>query len=132
MGGSVHRGSRLRLAFALAALGLLLLSSTARGASPTVVLLPTTGIVDDGMAHYLADGLSTAEADGAAAVVVELDTPGGSLFSTHDIVESFLSAKIPIIVWVAPSGGFAASAGTFITLSSNIALMAPGTRIGAA
>jgi len=132
MGGSAHRASRLRLAFALAALGLLLLSSTARGASPTVVLLPTTGIVDDGMAKYLQDGLSQATADGAAAVIVELDTPGGSLLATHDIDEAFLTAKIPIIVWVAPSGGFAASAGTFITMSSNLALMAPGTRIGAA
>lgn len=132
MGGRAHRGSRWRLALALAALGLLLLSSAVRGATPTVVLLPTTGIVDDGMAHYLDDGLSQATADGAAAVVVELDTPGGSLGSTHDIVEAFLTARIPVIVWVAPSGGFAASAGTFITLSSNIALMAPGTRIGAA
>ena len=59
--GGVHRGSRLRLAFALAALGLLLLSSTVRGASPTVVLLPTTGIVDDGMAKYLIGGLNEAE-----------------------------------------------------------------------
>ena len=130
--GGVHRGSRLRLAFALAALGLLLLSSTVRGASPTVVLLPTTGIVDDGMAKYLIGGLKEAESSGAAAVVVELDTPGGSLASTQDIVEAFLAAKVPVIVWVAPSGGFAASAGTFITMSSNIALMAPGTRIGAA
>lgn len=132
MGGRLHRGSRWRLALALAALGLLLLSSTVRGAAPTVVLLPTTGIVDDGMAHYLEDGVTQATADGAAAVVVELDTPGGSLQSTHDIVEAFLTSKIPVIVWVAPSGGFAASAGTFITLSSNISLMAPGTRIGAA
>ncbi|HEX8026460.1 MAG TPA: hypothetical protein VF484_09650, partial [Candidatus Limnocylindrales bacterium] len=75
----MHRGSRLRLAFALAALGLLLLSSTVRGASPTVVLLPTTGIVDDGMAKYLTGALDQAASQGAAAVVVELDTPGGSL-----------------------------------------------------
>jgi membrane-bound serine protease (ClpP class) len=132
MGGSTVRGSRWRLALALAALGLLLLSSTVRGASPTVVLLPTTGIVDDGMAKYLTGSLDQATSQGAAAVVVELDTPGGSLASTNDIVTAFLSAKIPVIVWVAPSGGFAASAGTFITMSSNIALMAPGTRIGAA
>jgi len=132
MGGNGHRGARLRLAFALAALGLLLLSSAVRGAGPTVVLLPTTGIVDEGMSKYLLDGINQATAEGAAAVVVELDTPGGSLLATHDIDEAFLTAKIPIIVWVAPSGGFAASAGTFITMSSNIALMAPGTRIGAA
>ena len=132
MRGSVHRGSRLRLAFALAALGLLLLSSTVRGADPTVVVLPTTGIVDEGMAKYLADGIDQATQDGAAAVVVKLNTPGGSLFSTQTITGAFIEAKIPIIVWVAPAGGFAASAGTFITLASNIALMAPGTSIGAA
>jgi membrane-bound serine protease (ClpP class) len=97
-----------------------------------VVVLPTTGIVDDGMAKYLADGISRATADGAAAVVIKLNTPGGSLFSTNDIDSTILEAKVPVIVWVAPAGGFAASAGTFITLSSNIALMAPGTRIGAA
>ncbi|HLX35279.1 MAG TPA: nodulation protein NfeD [Candidatus Limnocylindrales bacterium] len=122
----------MRLAFALAALGLLLLASGARAAGPEVVLLPTTGIVDDGMASYVAGGISQAESDGAAAVIIELDTPGGSLTSTQDIVTAILQSKVPIIVWVAPAGGYAASAGTFITLSSNIALMAPGTRIGAA
>jgi membrane-bound serine protease (ClpP class) len=132
MGSRVHRGSRLRLAFALAALGALMLSSGAHAQGPTVVVLPTTGIVDDGMAKYLDDGISQATSNGAAAVVIKLDTPGGSLFSTNSIVTSILEAKVPVIVWVAPAGGFAASAGTFITLSSNIALMAPGTRIGAA
>jgi membrane-bound serine protease (ClpP class) len=117
---------------ALLALGWLLFASGARAAGPEVVVLPTTGIVDDGMAKYLADGISQATADGAAAVVIKLNTPGGSLSSTNDIDSTILEAKIPVIVWVAPAGGFAASAGTFITLSSNIALMAPGTRIGAA
>jgi membrane-bound serine protease (ClpP class) len=132
MGSRVHRGSRLRLALALAGLGLLLFASGVRGAGPTVVLLPTTGIVDEGMAKYLADGIQSAEASGAAAVVVELNTPGGSLFATQTITGAFIGAKVPIIVWVAPAGGFAASAGTFITLASNISLMAPATSIGAA
>ncbi|HYK96314.1 MAG TPA: nodulation protein NfeD [Candidatus Dormibacteraeota bacterium] len=121
-----------RISIAMLALGWLLLASGARAAGPEVVVLPTTGIVDDGMAKYLADGIGQAAADGAAAVVIKLNTPGGSLFSTNDIDSTILEAKIPVIVWVAPAGGFAASAGTFITLSSNIALMAPGTRIGAA
>jgi membrane-bound serine protease (ClpP class) len=121
-----------RVSVALLALGWLLLASGARATGPEVVVLPTTGIVDDGMAKYLADGISRATADGAAAVVIKLNTPGGSLFSTNDIDSTILEAKVPVIVWVAPAGGFAASAGTFITLSSNIALMAPGTRIGAA
>jgi membrane-bound serine protease (ClpP class) len=132
MAGSGHRGTRLRLAFALAGLGLLLLASGTQGASPEVVVLPTTGIVDEGMAKYLADGIARAEADGAAAVVVKLNTPGGSLFATQEITQSFIEARVPVIVWVAPSGGFAASAGTFITLSGNLAYMAPATTIGAA
>jgi membrane-bound serine protease (ClpP class) len=126
------RRGRLRLSLALIASGWLLLAASARAAGPEVVVLPTTGIVDDSMAKYLADNIAAAEDRGAAAVVIKLNTPGGALTSTNDIVGTLLEAKVPIIVWVAPAGGFAASAGTFITLASNIALMAPGTRIGAA
>ena len=102
------------------------------GAGKTVVVLPTTGIVDNVMAGYLAEGIDKAAANGASAVVIQLNTPGGSLTSTNDIVGTLFEAPIPVIVWVAPAGGFAASAGTFITLASNVAVMAPGTRIGAA
>jgi membrane-bound serine protease (ClpP class) len=112
--------------FALAASG-----TTAAG-EREVIVLPTTGIVDQGMAHYLAEGIARAEREGAAAVVIKLNTPGGFLTSTNDIVGTLLESKVPTIVWVAPAGGFAASAGTFITLSANIAVMAPGTSIGAA
>jgi membrane-bound serine protease (ClpP class) len=97
-----------------------------------VIVLPTTGIVDQGMAHYLAEGIARAEREGSAAVVIKLNTPGGFLDSTNDIVGTLLESKVPTIVWVAPAGGFAASAGTFITLAANIAVMAPGTSIGAA
>jgi membrane-bound serine protease (ClpP class) len=121
-----------RLALTVVAGGWLMLVSSVQAAGPEVVVLPTTGIVDASMAKYLADNIAVAEERGAAAVIVKLNTPGGELTSTNDIVGTFLEAKVPIIVWVAPAGGFAASAGTFITLASNIALMAPGTRIGAA
>ena len=77
-------------------------------------------------------GIARAERDDAAAVVIKLNTPGGSLFATNDIVGTLLESKVPTIVWVAPAGGFAASAGTFITLAANIAVMASGTNIGAA
>jgi membrane-bound serine protease (ClpP class) len=122
-----------RLSIALMALGgLMLFASAARGAGPEVVVLPTTGIVDEGMAKYLADHIRLAEERNAAAVVVKLNTPGGSIFAMKEITETILEAGVPVIVWVAPAGGFAASAGTFITLSGNIALMAPATTIGAA
>ncbi len=94
--------------------------------------MPTTGIVDNVMAEYVAGGLARADQDGAAAVVIELNTPGGALDATSRITSSLLEAPLPTIVWVAPSGSRAASAGTFITLSAHVALMAEGTNIGAA
>jgi membrane-bound serine protease (ClpP class) len=133
-GGGRPRGRRglFRLSLTLIAGGWLLLAQSAQATGPEVILLPTTGIVDDGMAKYLADSIQVAEERHVAAVVIKLNTPGGALTSTNDIVGTLLEAKVPVIVWVAPAGGFAASAGTFITLASNIALMAPGTSIGAA
>ncbi|HYN69772.1 MAG TPA: nodulation protein NfeD [Candidatus Eisenbacteria bacterium] len=125
-----RRKSRVAALFVIA--GWIVLAGSARAAGGEVIVLETTGIVDEGMARYLDDGIARAEQDGAAAVVIKLNTPGGSLFATNDIVGTLLEAKVPIIVWVAPAGGFAASAGTFITLAANIALMAPGTSIGAA
>jgi membrane-bound serine protease (ClpP class) len=125
--------TRGRLSLVATALGVFLLAASgARAAGPEVVVLPTTGIVDHTMAKYLADSIASANARGAAAVVIKLNTPGGELTATNDIVGTLLESPVPVIVWVAPAGGFAASAGTFITLSANIALMAPGTSIGAA
>lgn len=121
-----------RASLLLIALGWLLMATGARAAGPEVVVLPTTGIVDHTMAKYLQDSIDQAEARGAAAVVIKLNTPGGELGATNDIVGTILEAEVPVIVWVSPAGGFAASAGTFITLAGNIALMAPGTSIGAA
>jgi len=107
------------------------LPASASGSAGEVVLVPTTGVVDDVMADHVTGAVHRAENDGAAAVVIELDTLGGSLTSMQRITEG-LDSTIPTIVWVAPSGGIAASAGTFITLSANLAYMAPGTSIGAA
>ncbi len=128
-----RRATRLLSGLSLA-MGILALAAggTSAAGDREVIVLPTTGIVDQGMAHYLAEGIARAERDGAAAVVIKLNTPGGFLTSTNDIVGTLLESKVPTIVWVAPAGGFAASAGTFITLASNIAVMAPGTSIGAA
>jgi len=113
---------------------LLLAGSPARAAeeTPRVAVLPTSGIVDAIMAGYLEDGIAKAQRDGASAVVITLDTPGGDLSQTRRIVKSILGAPLPVIVWVSPQGAHAASAGTFITLAGHVALMAPGTNIGAA
>lgn len=114
--------------------GLVGLAPAASGADAkgAIMVLPTTGVVDPIMAEYLQGALHNAATAQARAVVVELNTPGGSLDATQKIVSDILDARLPVIVWVAPSGGYAASAGTFITLSANLAFMAPGTRIGAA
>ena len=122
-----------RLPAVIGLLGFVLVAaSMVRAAEPRVVVLPTTGIVDQVMAGYLRDRVADAAASGASAVVVRLDTPGGSLEATRSIVGTLLDSPLPVVVWVAPSGARAASAGTFITLSANLAYMAPGTNIGAA
>jgi membrane-bound serine protease (ClpP class) len=95
-------------------------------------VLPTTGVVDGVMAGYLADGVAKAAREGADLVIVKLNTPGGSLEATQRITGAFLEAELPVVVWVAPAGGRAASAGTFITLAAHLSWMAPGTNIGAA
>lgn len=118
------------LVFLLGALALF--ASPVRAAGDHVVVLPTTGVVDQVMANYIRDGIVKAQRDGAAAVVIRLDTPGGALDATNEIVKTLLDAPLPVIVWVAPAGSRAASAGTFITLAANLAFMAPSTRIGAA
>ena len=78
------------------------------------------------------EALSRAEELSAAALVIELDTPGGLVTTTRKIVKMILNAEVPVVVYVYPPGGQAASAGTFITLAAHIAAMAPGTNIGAA
>jgi membrane-bound serine protease (ClpP class) len=120
-------------ALVMGAIGSVLWAWSAAAASTDHVdLLPTTGTVDNVMAGYVADGIARAGNEGAKALIIQLNTPGGSLDAMQKIVTSILEAPLPVIVWVAPQGAWAASAGTFITLSGNLALMAPGTTIGAA
>ncbi|MFL5713806.1 MAG: NfeD family protein, partial [Chloroflexota bacterium] len=130
----LDRTVRYRVARIVVVLGVLFIAAAgiARGAEPQVVVLTATGVVDNVLAGYLEDGVERAATDGAEAVVVKLNTPGGSLDATQRITSAFLEADVPVIVWVAPSGGRAASAGTFITLAGHLAYMAPGTNIGAA
>ena len=123
------------LASGMLALGLAwLLTATAFGqeGAPRVVVLPTSGVVDQVMSGYLRDGIAKAHREGATAVVVALNTPGGSLEATREIVTTLLNAPLPTIAWVGPAGSRAASAGTFITMAAHIAVMAPGSNIGAA
>ena len=90
------------------------------------------GPIDEVSARYLSRAIGKAEGDEAVLIVVELDTPGGRLDSTRDMVETILESRSPVAVYVSPSGAQAASAGTFITVAANFAVMAPATNIGAA
>jgi membrane-bound serine protease (ClpP class) len=121
------RGWMASLAMALAA-GTL----PARAERSLVLRCEVTGTVDPGSAHYLAACVQEAESRDAQALLVRLDTPGGALESTREIVRAFLGARVPVVVWVGPSGARAGSAGVFVTLAANVAAMAPGTNIGAA
>lgn len=122
----------VRLGFAAALALVLAATAQAQDSAPKVYVMPTSGIVDQFMSGYIREGLAKAAREGAAAALIELNTPGGDLNATRDIVTSLLNAPLPVIVWVGPSGSRAASAGTFITLSAHVATMAPATNIGAA
>ncbi|MBN1779851.1 nodulation protein NfeD [bacterium] len=83
-------------------------------------------------AKYMVDAVSRAEKDGAECLVIEMDTPGGLMESTWDIDKRLLAAEVPVVVYVSPSGGRAASAGVFISYAAHVVAMAPSTNIGAA
>jgi membrane-bound serine protease (ClpP class) len=107
-------------------------SATAPPSNRWIDLIDIDGSINPAAADFIDDAIAKAHAGGASALVIRLDTPGGLLSSVQKIVKAMLNAPLPIIVYVAPQGAFAASAGTFVTEAANIAAMAPGTTIGAA
>src|SRR5947207_1791032 len=119
------------LLIALGAMGLAAGALAADG-PPPILVGHITDEINPITARYVDRVVTEGEADGAAAVVFVIDTPGGLIDSTYQITARFLSAKVPIVTFVAPQGARAASAGTFITMAGNIAAMAPATNIGAA
>lgn len=107
--------------------------ATAEKAAPShvnLIVLDTS--INPAVADFIHESISRSAQDGALALIIQLDTPGGLLNSTRIIVKDLLGAPLPVIVYVAPSGGGAGSAGVFITMAGHIAAMAPGTTIGAA
>jgi membrane-bound serine protease (ClpP class) len=130
-GARMARGRARVLPLLALMLGSVVLAEPPRD-RPTVSRCVLEGMVDAGSGAYLTECVRRAEEAGHAALLVRVDTPGGSLESTRAIVRAFLASRVPVLVWVGPSGARAGSAGVFITLASNLAAMAPGTNIGAA
>ncbi len=97
-----------------------------------VGLIKVKGAIGPATASYISRAIDVASERDDTCLVIELDTPGGSLDSTKDIVQKFYSSRVPTVVYVFPEGAWAGSAGCFITLAADVAAMAPGTSIGAA
>lgn len=115
-------------AFAMAAL----LPLHAGASTPHVEQADLTGDINNIMAAYISSAVSRAEADHADALMIVMNTPGGISTSMDDIVTSLLNSRVPVIVYVFPSGARAASAGLFVAQAADILAMAPGTNIGSA
>ncbi|WP_420426484.1 NfeD family protein [Algiphilus sp.] len=99
---------------------------------PKVAVLPINGAISPATADFLESTHRQAVADGAAAVVIELDTPGGLATAMRDMIQTILQSSVPVITWVSPEGARAASAGTYLLYASHISAMAPATNLGAA
>jgi membrane-bound serine protease (ClpP class) len=111
----------------------LLGAAVSAGAQPARVLeIDVDRVVHPLTAEIISQGIDQAERDGAAAVVIRLNTPGGLLTATQHIIQKIIASPVPVITYVTPSGGRAASAGFMILIAGDVAAMAPGTNTGAA
>ena len=122
----------IRLSLLLGLLITAFISIAAQAASPTVVVLNVKGTINPVLADYISRGIKDGEDRNATAVIIQLDTPGGLDTAMRDIVQVIVNAKVPVVVYVSPSGARAASAGVFITMAAHVAVMAPNTAMGAA
>jgi membrane-bound serine protease (ClpP class) len=111
---------------------LLVLACSAAHAAAPIWVMRIDGQIDPPTASYIRSGLKNADEDGAQAVLIIMDTPGGLMTSMQEIIKALFASEVPTIVYVAPNGATAASAGTFITMAADIAAMAPVSNIGSA
>jgi membrane-bound serine protease (ClpP class) len=126
------RTLRIVLFMIFVAAGFSVLAQPKGASAPHVDLIVIDGSINPAVDDFIRESIGRAKSNGARALIIQLDTPGGLLSSTRTIVKEILGAPVPVMVYVAPSGAGAGSAGVFITLSAHIAAMAPGTNIGAA
>lgn len=123
---------RSRVSILLALLLLIAWPMVIRATNGPVMMLQVRGVINPLSARYLQRGLHLAEQRGAQAVIVTLDTPGGLESAMREMVQALLEAPIPTVVYVAPRGARATSAGMFVLLAADVAAMAPATHVGAA
>ena len=116
----------------LTAATIILFASTANADGNKVVVLEIKGAIGVATAEYLIDGIQHAEEQDAELIIIDMDTPGGLMNATRDIIQAILGSPIPIATYVTPAGARADSAGTYILLASHIAAMSPTTHLGAA
>src|SRR5262245_56812763 len=128
------RARRARLSICIVALFLWLATALAPKtfAAEKVGFINVDGAIGPATASYISRSIEEAKMQNVQCLVIPLNTPGGLLDSTQKIVQSFLGSAVPIVVYVAPTGATATSAGCFITLAANVAAMAPATTIGTA
>jgi len=120
------------ISFLALVLAVLAQSQSKEEATPHVDLISIDGSINPAVDDFIREAIARAKSNGARALIVQMDTPGGLLNSTRTIVKEMLGAQVPVMVYVAPSGAGAGSAGVFITMAAHVAAMAPGTNIGAA
>jgi membrane-bound serine protease (ClpP class) len=113
-------------------MGLSVMAQTKDASAPHVDKITIDGSINPAVDDFIRESIGRAKTNGARALIIQMDTPGGLLTSTRTIVKDLLGAQVPVMVYVAPSGAGAGSAGVFITMAAHIAAMAPGTNIGAA
>jgi membrane-bound serine protease (ClpP class) len=115
-----------------AALILWLVSKSVAFSAEKVASINVDGAIGPATASYISRSIEEARSQNAQCLIIQLNTPGGLLDSTQKIVQSFLGSTVPVVVYVAPTGATATSAGCFITIAASVAAMAPATTIGAA
>jgi membrane-bound serine protease (ClpP class) len=121
-----------RLRWLAAVMAVCLGAGAAQADKKEMLTIKVADAISPAVAEFITDGLKQASDTNAAGIIIELDTPGGLVEATRQIVQAIYACSVPVIVYVTPSGARAASAGVMITMAADIAVMTPGTHIGAA
>jgi membrane-bound serine protease (ClpP class) len=119
------------LLFTLLLFGAFAGHTNAQGGQPLAIVLDADGAIMPAMQEYIERGIQVAEREGAEVLIIRLDTPGGDLMTTKEIIESMRASRVPVVVFVGPNGAIAGSAGALITMGGHASAMAPETAIGA-